>query len=326
MALDIDTFIDRRQMRRKLSFWRVGALLAIAVALIAVLASAGAFKNIGKPSQHIARVPINGVITEDKPLLKMLEKIAKDDTVKGVVLSIDSPGGTTVGGEAIYEAVRKIAKDKPVVTSVGTLAASAGYMIASASDHIVARRSSIVGSIGVIFQYPQAVDLLDKIGVDVKEIKSSPLKAEPSPFNPTPPGAVVAIQQLVDDSYGWFVDLVTERRPLNRAEVLKVADGRVFSGDRSLKLKLIDAVGGEEVAKEWLVKEKGLDKDMKIVDWKPKRESGSLLFGNTALGWLADQLGLGTNRPEAMIPEELHKRLFLDGLLSIWHGETGAAK
>ena len=213
MALDIDTFIDRRQMRRKLSFWRVGALLAIAVALIALLASVGAFKNIGKPSQHIARVPISGVITEDKPLLEMLEKIAKDETVKGVVLSIDSPGGTTVGGEAIYEAVRKIAKDKPVATSVGTLAASAGYMIASASDHIVARRSSIIGSIGVIFQYPQAVRLLDKVGVDVKAIKSSPLKAEPSPFNETPPGAVVAMQQLVDDSYKWFVDLVTERRP-----------------------------------------------------------------------------------------------------------------
>jgi len=320
MALDIDTFIDRRQMRRKLSFWRVSALLAIAVALIALLASVGALKNIGKPSQHIARVPISGVITEDKPLLEMLEKIAKDETVKGVVLSIDSPGGTTVGGEAIYEAVRKIAKDKPVVTSVGTLAASAGYMIASASDHIVARRSSIIGSIGVIFQYPQAVRLLDKVGVDVKAIKSSPLKAEPSPFNETPPGAVVAMQQLVDDSYKWFVDLVTERRPLNRAEVLRVADGRVFSGDRGLELKLIDAVGGEEVAKDWLVKEKGLDKELKIVDWKPKRESDSLLFGNAAINWFAGQLGLGTNRAEEMIPEELRKRLFLDGLLSIWHG------
>lgn len=234
MALDIDTFIDRRQLRRKVSFWRVGALLAIAVALVAVLASAGAFSGLGKSSQHIARVPITGVITEDKPLLEMLEKIRKDDSVKGVVLAIDSPGGTTVGGEAIYEAVRKLAKDKPVATSVSTLAASAGYMIASASDHIVARRSSIVGSIGVIFQYPQAVKLLDKIGVDVKEIKSSPLKAEPSPFNPTPPGAVIAIQQLVDDSYKWFVDLVTERRPLNRAEVLKVADGRIFSATAAL--------------------------------------------------------------------------------------------
>jgi len=320
MALDIDTFIDRRQLRRKVSFWRVGALLAIAVAIIAILASAGAFSGVGKSSQHIARVPISGVITEDKPLLEMLEKIRKDDAVKGVVLVINSPGGTTVGGEAIYEAVRKLAKDKPVATSVGTLAASAGYMIASAADHIVARRSSIVGSIGVIFQYPQAIDLLDKVGVTVNEIKSSPLKAEPSPFNPTPPGAVVAIQQLVDDSYKWFVDLVTERRPLNRAEVLKVADGRVFSGDRSLELKLIDAVGGEEVAKNWLVKEKGLDEKLEILDWKPKREGSGYLFGNAATNWLLGQFGIDAGTSENILPGDLKKRLFLDGLLSIWHG------
>ncbi len=326
MALDIDSFIDRRQLRRKVSFWRIGALLAIAVALLAILAAAGAFSNLGKSSGHIARVSIKGVITENKPLLEMLETIRKDENVKGVVLNIDSPGGTTVGGEAIYEAVRKLAKDKPVATSVGTLAASAGYMIASASDHIVARRSSIVGSIGVIFQYPQVVKLLDKVGVEVKDIKSSPLKAEPSPFSPTPPGAVTAIQQLVDDSYEWFVDLVTERRPLDRTAVLRVADGRVFSGDRSLKLKLIDALGGEEVAKEWLVKEKGLDKELKLVDWTPQSETGGLLLGSTIINWLISHLGINIDNAESVVPEHLRKRLFLDGLLSIWHGEAGAAK
>ncbi len=325
MALDIDSFIDRRQLRRKVSFWRIGALLAIAVAVIAVLAAAGAFSGLSKSSEHIARVAIKGVITEDKLLLEMLEKIRKDENVKGVILNIDSPGGTTVGGEAIYEAVRKIAKDKPVATSVGTLAASAGYMIASASDHIVARRSSIVGSIGVIFQYPQVVKLLDKVGVEVKDIKSSPLKAEPSPFSPTPPGAVTAMQQLVDDSYKWFVDLVTERRPLDRAAVLRVADGRVFSGDRGLKLKLIDALGGEEVAKEWLIKEKGLNKDLKLIDWAPQAETGNLLFGSVMVNWVASQFGLSTSDVESVVPDHLKKRLFLDGLLSIWHGEAGAA-
>ena len=320
MALDIDGILDRRLMRRKLSFWRIGALLALAIAVIAALAAGGLLTNLGKSSAHIARVSISGVITEDRDLLKMLRKIKKDDNVKGVLISMDSPGGTTVGGEAIFEAVREIASRKPVVTSVKTLAASAGYMIASASDHIVARRSSIVGSIGVIFQYPQAHALLKKIGIELKEIKSSPLKAEPSPFHLPPPGAEAVIEELINDSYNWFVDLVTERRPLSREEVLKLADGRIFSGDRSLQNKLIDGLGGEEVAKQWLVKEKGLDKSLELRDWRPVRKSDGLLFSTTLARWI----GLSQFSPMSGIdvdtlPSIVPKRLFLDGLLSIWH-------
>ena len=319
MALDIDAILDRRQLRRKVTFWRVGALLALTIAVLAALSASGAFSGLSSPGKHIARVAIDGVITEDRPLLSMLKKIKDDKRVKGVVLVVDSPGGTTVGGEAIFEAVRKIAENKPVVASVGTLAASAGYMIASASDHIVARRSSIVGSIGVIFQYPQAYDLLNKIGVQMKEIKSSPLKAEPSPFHVPPPGAEAVIKEVIDDSYQWFVDLVTDRRPLSRTEVLALADGRIFSGDRGLKNKLIDALGGEDVAKAWLVDEKNLSNDLKVLDWKPKKPGGSFLFTarlNALLEGDARKalLGIDPNDLPAIIP----KRLFIDGLLSIW--------
>ena len=320
MSLDIDSVLDRRRLRRKLSFWRIGTFIAVAIAILAALQAAGAFKGAGGHSDHIARVAITGMITEDRKLLKLLADIEKDDKVKGLILTIDSPGGTTVGGEAIFEAVRRIADKKPVTASVGTLAASAGYMIAAASDHIVARRSSIVGSIGVIFQYPQAKGLLDKIGVSIDEIKSSPLKAEPSPFHVPPPEAKVAIKELIDDSYKWFVDLVTERRPLDRAQVLKLADGRIYSGDRSLKEKLIDAIGGEEVAKQWLVEEKGLNEDLKTLEWKPPRDRGGFLFGARILNWItgnvASENGLDVNDLPTLLP----KRLFLDGLLSVWHG------
>ncbi|MEL6503117.1 MAG: signal peptide peptidase SppA [Pseudomonadota bacterium] len=321
MAVDIDAVLDRRQLRSKLSFWRITGIVALALALIGTLAGMGLFGNVGKPGDHIARVAINGMITEDRQLIKMLDRIANDNSVKGVLLSIDSPGGTTVGGEAIFEAVRRVAEKKPVVSSVGTLAASAGYMIATAADHIVARRSSIVGSIGVIFQYPQATELLDKIGVQVKSIKSSPLKAEPSPFNPTPPEAEAAIRTLIDDSYQWFVGLVTDRRPLEREEVLKLADGSVYSGDRGLKTKLVDALGGELVAKKWLVEEKQLDKNLKVLDWKPVRPRQGL-FGNTALAkWLLGDGAPITVDPKALgdaMPGIVPKRLFLDGLLSVW--------
>lgn len=325
MAFEIDTFLDRRALRRKVSFWRIGALLALAVAIVSILAASGVLKGFVSPPDHIARVPISGVITEDRPMLKMLETIRKDKTVKAVILAIDSPGGTTVGGEAMFEAVRKLAEEKPVATSVGTLAASAGYMIATASDHIVARRSSIVGSIGVIFQYPQASELLDKIGIEVKEIKSAPLKAEPSPFNPTPPEAEVAMRVLIDDSYRWFVDLVTDRRPLSRDEVMKLADGRVFSGDRGVSNKLIDAIGGEDAAKAWLVEQKGIDKELELRDWKPVRSENRLLFSSASLRWIATKLGLPIDASSTeILPDIIEKHLFLDGLLSIWqHPSSG---
>lgn len=321
MTSDIEHILDRRGLRKKLSFWRIATIIIFAVLLLALLKSAGAFSGLSSSRAHIARIPISGVITEDRKLLKLIKQAQDDDSVKGVVLVINSPGGTTVGGEAIFHAVRNLAKAKPTATSVGTLAASAGYMIATASDHIVARHSSIVGSIGVIFQYPQAGELLDKLGVQLKEVKSSPLKAEPSPFHTPPPEAIQVIQNLIDDSYAWFVDLVTERRPLNRQQVLKVADGSVYSGNQGLKLKLIDALGGEEKAKEWLVKEKGLNESLELIDWNIPKDRSSFPFLSLVNTWI---LGNGLNSSESFESKSLQKiiprRLFLDGLLSVWHG------
>lgn len=321
MTSDIEHILDRRGLRKKLSFWRIATIIIFAVLLLALLQSAGAFSGLSSSMAHIARIPISGVITEDRKLLKLIKQAQDDDSVKGVVLVINSPGGTTVGGEAIFHAVRNLAKTKPTATSVGTLAASAGYMIATASDHIVARHSSIVGSIGVIFQYPQAGELLDKLGVQLKEVKSSPLKAEPSPFHTPPPEAIQVIQNLIDDSYAWFVDLVTERRPLSRQQVLKIADGSIYSGNQGLKLKLIDALGGEEKAKEWLVKEKGLNESLELVDWNIPKDRPSFPFLSLVNTWI---LGNGLNSSESFESKSLQKiiprRLFLDGLLSVWHG------
>ncbi|RUW19245.1 S49 family peptidase, partial [Mesorhizobium sp. M4B.F.Ca.ET.013.02.1.1] len=150
MAMRADDLIDRRRLRRKVTFWRVAALIVAAIALIALSTWVYRDDFSGSAVDHIAKVRIEGTITEDEELIKRLETIRESPRVKGVILSIDSPGGTTVGGESIFEEVRKLAGDKPVVAEVGTLAASAGYMIASAADHIVARKSSIVGSIGVL--------------------------------------------------------------------------------------------------------------------------------------------------------------------------------
>ena len=180
--------------------------------------------------------------------------------MKGVILAIDSPGGTTAGGESIFDEVRLLAAEKPVTAQVGTLAASAGYMIASATDHIVARKSSIVGSIGVLIQFPDVTGLMDKLGVKLEEVKSSPLKAEPSPFNPTTDEERAMVRKLILDSYDWFVGIVDERRPLTRAEVTALADGSIFTGRQALTNKLVDALGGEREAIDWLAT-KGVDQE-----------------------------------------------------------------
>lgn len=317
MVSRADDLIDRRNLRRKLTFWRVAAILVAAVGIAAASLWIYGDELGGTAAAHIAKVKIEGTITEDEELLERLEKIGESTAVKGVILSIDSPGGTTAGGEAIFEAVRKLASQKPVVAQVGTLAASAGYMIATASDHIVARKSSIVGSIGVLVQFPDVTGLMDKLGIKLEEVKSSPLKAEPSPFNPTNEEERAMIRSMILDSYDWFVGLVEERRPLSRAEALALADGSVFTGRQALEKKLVDGLGGEAEAVQWL-SGKGVSPDLKVVEWEAKGSGNSLFFGSSLIAAIARALGLPDGSGE-FLREIGAERLFLDGLVSVWH-------
>ena len=314
MTLAPEEFADRRRLRRRASFWRVAAIVAGALFVIALIYRASV-PGVGVAAPHIARVNVSGVIANDEPMMRLLDTIAERDTVRAVVVHVDSPGGTAVGGEALFAKLREIAGEKPLVAQVETLAASAGYMVAAAADHIVARNTSIVGSIGVIVQVPQVAGLLDKIGVEVREIKSAPLKAEPSPFNETTPAEEAMIRRMVNSSFNWFVDLVTDRRPLSRADVLRVADGSVFSGLQALELRLVDALGGEEVAQAWLESERDVEADLTIRDWRVR--SGGVPFGLSGLA--APFAG------ESALVEELRavrklvpERLFLDGMIAIW--------
>lgn len=319
MSLRADDLIDRRRLRRKLSFWRATAIGIVALGIVGLASLLYDGELAGTAVDHIAKVKIEGTITENEDLLDRLEDIRKSATVKGVILSIDSPGGTTAGGEAIYEAVRKIAAEKPVVAQVGTLAASAGYMIASGSDHIVARQSSIVGSIGVLIQFPDFTGLMDKVGIKLEEVKSSPLKAEPSPFNVTTEEERAMVRALILDSYDWFVGIVDERRPLSRQEVLALADGSIFTGRQAMQKKLVDGLGGEAEAVAWLVS-KGIDAKLKVVEWKEDKGAGSLFFSASAENVLGRLIGLPENSGD-MLKELGADRLFLDGLLSVWHPE-----
>ncbi len=307
---------ERRQLRRKLTFWRVAAFLLIAAAIVGIGFMLGGDDG-GKIRSHVARVEISGLITDNVELVQRLDDIAENDAAKALIVSISSPGGTTYGGEVIYKALRRVAAKKPVVSDVRTLAASAGYMIAVGGDHIVAGETSITGSIGVIFQYPQVKPLLDKIGVSLEEIKSAPLKAEPSPFHAPPEGAKAAIQAMVDDSFSWFVDLVAERRKLARPDALRLADGRVFTGRQAAREKLVDTIGGLKEIRAYLTTRK-VNADLPIIDWKPRSESSNFFFGALADD-LARSIGLGWLADAAAIKNMSEDKLLLDGLVSVWH-------
>src|SRR4029077_8351158 len=196
MSLDADVIVDRRRMRRKLTFWRV---LAVLVAIGAVVVAAVAFgpRGFSQTSRpQIARVTIRGLIRGDQDRVEALEALAKQRNARAVIVHVDSPGGTGGGSEQLYDAPLRISETKPTVVVVDGMAASGGYIAAMASDHIIAQSMSLVGSVGVLFQYPNFTDLLKTIGVQVETIRSTPLKATPDGFGPTSPEARAAVEAI----------------------------------------------------------------------------------------------------------------------------------
>ena len=320
MNNDPDFILDRRRMRRKITIWRLVSFIAIAAMLVAFFGAIAVSSGNGleKSSPHIARVSISGFISNSQYALKQLKKIREDKNVKAVIIAVDSPGGTTVGGETLHNALRNIAKEKPTVSSIGTLAASAGYMVAIASDHIIAPRTSIVGSIGVIMQYPDATKLLESIGVSLEEIKSSPIKAEPSPFNATPPEARVMLEAMLLDTYEWFAELVRKRRGFSDNQAQGLLDGSVYTGQQALDNKLIDAIGDEDTAKQWLIKEKKIPKDLKVVNWPLKKAEQDYIFARAALNNILAHFGLSALFDLGEQNFAAQQKSRLDGLLSVW--------
>ncbi len=324
MTMDADQIVDRRRLRRKLTFWRVLAFLALAVVIIAGVFYVGGDSISGLAAPQIARVSVSGFISEDRDQLAMLDKLGNTDGVKAVIVAIDSTGGATAGGEALYESLRKLAAKKPTVATIGTFGASAAYMTAIATDHIVARRTSITGSIGVIFEMPEVSELLKTLGVTVEEIKSAPLKAEPSPFKPASEEAKQVIAGMINDTFNWFVDIVAERRHLARSDALTLADGRVYTGRQALNAKLVDEIGGESEALAWLGTAKNIDVKLPVRDWKPERPSGSFFSANAFAFWVARELGFGPAFLKGSVLDRLMPdRLKLDGLLSVWQAPLG---
>jgi protease-4 len=312
MAGEAELIVDRRRLRRRLVLWRVIACLAVVIALLALVLGSSGFDSLKKHRDHIARMRISGMITGDQPTLDLLKEIADSESAKALIIRLDTPGGTTAGSEALYEAIREISKTRPVVAVMDTMAASGGYITAIAADHIVARGNTITGSIGVIFQWAEVSKLLDTLGVRMDEIKSGDLKAEPSPFKPLTDKARDVSNAMVQDSFRWFTGLVAERRKLPMDRVLVLSDGRVYTGRQALAEKLVDDIGGEEKAIDWLVKDKKIGADLEVVEWTVSDDSSSSGLGLSAVKLVLQALGLGSFAGQVSGVE-------LDGLLALWH-------
>jgi protease-4 len=318
MSLETEAVLDRRRLRRRASFWRGLAILAIMAAIGALIGVGGGHKRMIGETKQIARITIEGLITEDRKQLELLKKVAKARHVEGVILFINSPGGTTTGGEAVYEAIRKVSEKKPVVAQFGTIATSAAYIAGLATDQIVARGNSITGSVGVIFQWAEVSELMAKLGVKMNEVKSGPLKASPSPFQPTDEASRSVAQEMIADSFRWFLGLVADRRGIDTAAVPGLRDGRIYSGREALAHKLVDRIGGEDEAKRWLEDSRGVTKNLKIVDWKPSRDPAFGLFGETALALVRWIGGPSAEALVQAIETRALSTLQLDGLVAVW--------
>ena len=316
MVLDAEAVIDRRRLRRRLTLWRIAAVILALLFIGALALNNQQMSGPGAFLPHIARLSISGIITDDHKVLDLIDKLGKAEQVKAVIVDINSPGGTTTGGEAMYDAVRRLAEKKPVVAVCGTLATSAAYIVALATDRIFVYGNTITGSVGVIFQWVEVSELLHTLGVKVEESRSGPLKAMPNPFEPTDEKARALTEEMVQEGKVWFLGLVADRRKMDPSSVAGLTDGRIYSGRQALELKLVDAIGNERAALEWLQKERNVSSGLKVIDWKSEEESGGLF------GWLFHSMASGFGVSADTITNLLGQAassLKLDGLVSLWH-------
>ena len=297
MSLDADAMVDRRRLKRRLAFWRVAAALLAAAAIAAVW-----FQT--RPGEYAdGRLENSAVIVEDAERDPLLRRLAGDDRVRALLVRINSPGGSVAGSEELFLALREVAAAKPVVALIGTVGASGGYITALGAERSYARETSLTGSIGALLQSFEATDLLESLGVRPVTIKSAPLKGTPSPLEALSPDARTALQQVIDDSYAWFLGIVRERRQLTGAELAAVADGRIMTGRQARDARLVDAIGGEAEARDWLASERDVSAELPTVDLD-----------------LDQDVPLATRLIRGVAGNILNREpLILDGLLALWH-------
>ena len=298
MVWDPAEIIERRYLKRRINLWRIVAIAAVVGSLLLLVTR----YNESGFGDYVARVEISGMILDDTARNEALRRVVEEKALKALIVEINSPGGTFVGGEALFHCLRNVAEHKPVVAVLGSLATSAAYMVALGSDRIFAHNGTVTGSIGVIMQTADISALLKKIGIKPEIVKSSPLKAQPNPLETFTPAAREATEDVIKDLSDLFVDMVATRRSMSRETVLAVADGRIFSGRQAIANGMVDAIGGVPEARKWLAENYKISTALRLENLKIKDNMAALhsffdtMFRKTLFS----------------------ERLKLDGALSVW--------
>ena len=276
------------------------------VAVVAAVLVAIRGEHLAFGRAHVARLAVSGIITDDRKLVEAVTKLADDDSVKALIVAINSPGGSVAGGEGLHDAIGRVAEKKPVVAVMGGTAASAGYMVAVPAARIFAREGTLTGSIGVLLQTGQVAGLLKTLGIDAEAITSGPLKDQPSFTRPLSPEGREVLQGLVMDMYDQFVGMVAAGRHMDAARVRQLADGRAYTGRQALQLGLIDAIGGEQDARAWLAETKSVSADLPVEDVSTTGLAGRAF--SSSLGWMLDSVWKSV----------FSQGVILDGAWAIW--------
>ncbi|HBW15158.1 MAG TPA: signal peptide peptidase SppA [Desulfovibrio sp.] len=255
------------------------ALFTGATATFRHLTDAGSF---GGPRIGIVR--IEGMIGDVRKTLEWMRKLAEDRTVRGVLVRVDSPGGAVAPSQELHDAVKRLAADKPVVVSMGSLAASGGLMVSTGATRIVANPATITGSIGVKMEMPNVQGLMDKLGVARQTLVSGDLKDAGSPFRAMSEAERAYFQSIIMEMYGQFVNMIAEDRNIPVEKVRSFADGRILTGSQALELGLVDKLGSEAAAMDVLLALVDLKGEKPVFIEPPKERSWVREVLESALG------------------------------------------
>ncbi len=248
----------------------IGAVMIISVAALFLFGKRDSTFEFG---EKVGVVEIQGVITDAKPIVSQLKKFRKNEAIKAIVLRIDSPGGGVGPSQEIYSEVKKTTGEKKVVASMGAIAASGGYYVAAAADHVMANPGTITGSIGVVIEFANVEELFKKIGLSAYVIKSGEYKDVGSPLRKMTPKERKLLQGFIDNVYEQFVTAVAEGRQMPKKEVRAIADGRIFSGEQARELGLLDSLGSMEDAIALAAQLGGIEGEPSVVYAEEKKFS-----------------------------------------------------
>jgi protease-4 len=312
----ITYLLDRQALRAALGRWRTFAFLSILASFLLFAAFIGKGKHLFE-SRHVALLSISGPIMTVDSTLELLKDVEDNPHAMGALVKINSPGGTASGAEQLYHGLRSLGGKKPVVAVIENLAASGGYIAAIGADYIVAQETSLLGSIGVLFQTPNFHEALKKLGIEMDVVKSTALKATPDMFSPALPETKHMLEGLVADIYGWFKRLVVERRNLSSSQLAIASNGAIFTGSQALDLRLIDVLGDQRQARDWLKNVHHIPETIPLRKYHGQG-SHSLKMLSSIFSW--GQKFLGLSKDGDLYPLLAHNGLKDGGILALWPG------